>query len=391
MLGYVFSRTAFPGCSLGHDLHKEMDRNLYKALEAEEKNLSGRGIGAKCFSEKLIDSRFLKKDEVVESGRTLTMEAHLVDIGDPEANHKPLTNLNISGIDKKLDEVADIQGQNGSYTVVSLSSDNKKNTLDSRLPQKHSVAIPSSAKVSKKTEFGSSGAPQTRPNTRHMPLKDGAVLNSKFLKSAENVEKGSKIELSKYLVEVCEPLTFLEEDLQKGHSEQVMGSSGSNIGKSTNCRRLLNDEQLRDASQILSILQKPLPKENADQRKLPVDQAHSSPSSDHSLLDVQSLTKELSVPWTNFVRESVGDKHDYDSSGGAAETSTSGSPFVDFEASQEVHTSSIIIAVDTDGEEKLPSDGMSGTGILDCYSMRHETIDQVREFEPSTFPISCDK
>lgn len=40
--------------------------------------------------------------------------------------------------------------------------------------------------------------------------EDGAVLSSKFLKSAENVEKGNKIELSNYLVEVCEPLTVLE-------------------------------------------------------------------------------------------------------------------------------------------------------------------------------------
>lgn len=64
-------------------------------------------------SEKLIDSRFLKKDEVVECGGTLTMETHLVDIGDPEANHKPLTNLNISRIDKKLNEVAGMQEHNG--------------------------------------------------------------------------------------------------------------------------------------------------------------------------------------------------------------------------------------------------------------------------------------
>lgn len=115
------------------------------------------------------------------------------------------------------------------------------------------------------------------------------------------------------------------------------------------------------ASQILSILQKPLQKENVDQRKLPVDQAHSSPSSDHGLLDVQSLTKELSVPGTNFMSETVGGKHDHGSAGGAAQTSTSGSPFVDFEASQEVHTSSIIIAVDTDSEEKLPSDFCSSS------------------------------
>ncbi|XP_017701605.2 uncharacterized protein LOC103721443 isoform X1 [Phoenix dactylifera] len=429
--------------------HMKQKRKVYQDGVLEQ-SASGNKVMLYDDSEKLIDSRFFKKGEVVECGRTLTMEAHLVDIGDPEANHKPLTNLNISRTDKKLNEMAGLQGQNENRKSMLQSKrpnkvlnaincsirDNKKNTSDGRPPQKHSVAVPRSITVSTKTEFGSSGAPQTRPNTTHTPLKewnvlyttqitqkakryhdgilrlalcgshnnqiflldeDGAVLSSKFLRSAENVEKGNKIGLSNYLVEVCEPLTSLEEglhqvpsvqvacsscsndskfttntenlsgmmlpteDLQKGHSEQVIGSSGSNIGKSTSCGRLLNDEPLRDACQILSILQKPLPKENVDQRKLPVDQAHSSPSSDCTLLDVQSHTKELSVPGMNFLRETVGDKHDYDSAGGAAQTSTSGSPFVDFEASQEVHTSSIIIAADIDSEEKLPSDGCSST------------------------------
>ncbi|KAG1346431.1 hypothetical protein COCNU_06G002600 [Cocos nucifera] len=48
-------------------------------------------------SDKLIDRRFVKKDEVVECCGMLTMETHLVDVGDPEADHGHLTKLDVSG------------------------------------------------------------------------------------------------------------------------------------------------------------------------------------------------------------------------------------------------------------------------------------------------------
>lgn len=48
-------------------------------------------------NKKLLDSRFLKKDEVIKSGETLTFDAHLVDVGEPEGNHEPLMELNVQG------------------------------------------------------------------------------------------------------------------------------------------------------------------------------------------------------------------------------------------------------------------------------------------------------
>ena len=43
----------------------------------------------------LLNSRFLKKDEVIKSGETLTFDAHLVDVGEPEGNHEPVMGLNV--------------------------------------------------------------------------------------------------------------------------------------------------------------------------------------------------------------------------------------------------------------------------------------------------------
>lgn len=66
-------------------------------------------------SEKLIDSRFLKKDEVVESGVTLTFEAHLVDIGNLERENHPSANQNASKGDLKLSGKAPAMQQKGRF------------------------------------------------------------------------------------------------------------------------------------------------------------------------------------------------------------------------------------------------------------------------------------
>ncbi|KAK8681494.1 hypothetical protein V6N13_053896 [Hibiscus sabdariffa] len=43
-------------------------------------------------SKKQINSRFLKKDEVIQSGESIVFDAHLVNIGEAEGNHPDLTN-----------------------------------------------------------------------------------------------------------------------------------------------------------------------------------------------------------------------------------------------------------------------------------------------------------
>lgn len=53
-------------------------------------------------SKKLLDSRFLKKDEVIGSGESLTFDSYLVDVGEPEGSHKPEIALNVWGSDCKV-------------------------------------------------------------------------------------------------------------------------------------------------------------------------------------------------------------------------------------------------------------------------------------------------
>lgn len=56
--------------------------------------------------ETLLDSRFVKTDDNIRSGETLTFGAYLVDIGDRHREHKPTSNLNLQGMDKKINKKA---------------------------------------------------------------------------------------------------------------------------------------------------------------------------------------------------------------------------------------------------------------------------------------------
>ena len=48
-------------------------------------------------SRKLLDSRFLKKDEVIRSGELVAFDGHLVEVGELDGDHKPLMDLNVQG------------------------------------------------------------------------------------------------------------------------------------------------------------------------------------------------------------------------------------------------------------------------------------------------------
>ena len=54
--------------------------------------------------EKLLYCKVLKKDEVIGPGETLTFDTYLIDIGDPEGDHKPLRDLNSQGKFEKTTE-----------------------------------------------------------------------------------------------------------------------------------------------------------------------------------------------------------------------------------------------------------------------------------------------
>lgn len=58
--------------------------------------------------EKLLECRILKKDEVVNSGETLTFNAYLIDVADPEGDHNSTSDTISQGRHEKNIEAHDL-------------------------------------------------------------------------------------------------------------------------------------------------------------------------------------------------------------------------------------------------------------------------------------------
>lgn len=72
-------------------------------------------------SSKLLDSRLLRKDELIESGATLSFETHIVDIGEPEETHHPLQDMHADGSHGKSKvKVENVQKFKGSFLGTSF-------------------------------------------------------------------------------------------------------------------------------------------------------------------------------------------------------------------------------------------------------------------------------
>ena len=54
--------------------------------------------------ENILDSRFIKKDDVIQSGEAIAFASYLVDINHLEGDHKPAPNVNCQKTEKKSDE-----------------------------------------------------------------------------------------------------------------------------------------------------------------------------------------------------------------------------------------------------------------------------------------------
>lgn len=68
-----------------------------------------------------LNSRFLKKDEVIASGGSIAFDAHLVDIGEQEGDHKPATDLHFK--ENKMNIAGEAGIKQGQGKVVITGKD----------------------------------------------------------------------------------------------------------------------------------------------------------------------------------------------------------------------------------------------------------------------------
>ncbi|CAK9169283.1 unnamed protein product [Ilex paraguariensis] len=102
--------------------------------------------------EKLLESRFVKKEDVIRSGETLEFDAYLVDIGDSHGDHKSIPNLNFQGRDKKVTgKSGNLHGQkfrNNPISVENKNANSGKNKAPSKFKKSEMVKYGASTKLS---------------------------------------------------------------------------------------------------------------------------------------------------------------------------------------------------------------------------------------------------
>ncbi|XP_052210451.1 uncharacterized protein LOC127813490 [Diospyros lotus] len=272
--------------------------------------------------EKLLDSRILKKDEVVQSDETLAFDAYLVDIGDLDGNHKPIPNLNFQGRDQKINEKAGLfHGRKFKTNPVSAEEKKtnpgkkksqsknlspsqkiirefKKNEINKyRAPGNSPVTINTSctewqvlytAQITQKAKRYHDGILRVTPCGSQMKQQatllneDGTNLSCKYLKLSDDVTSGSSFELPNYLVEVGELLKNHEGEASKdAHpGKDVESNFTSPRVDNFRLRRTIPiDKPLRGANEIMSVLRKSMPQHGGvSVKRVSVEQCHVSGS-----------------------------------------------------------------------------------------------------------------
>ncbi|KAI6707019.1 hypothetical protein NL676_009981 [Syzygium grande] len=243
---------------------------------------------------KLLDSMFLSKAEEVSPGEMMEFPGHLVEVGNSEANHESLRDLNACGNSFNSLHKSNMQKQQHNVTTVKSAVKEWQVLYMTQVTQK-----------AKKYHDGFLQLEVCGSLGRQVTLYDASrkVLANKFLRKDEVLGTGKSLVLDSHLVDIGEheveekvPVGLNDREpcraageMRKGHGEvngvkvdqPILGvlwhkhgdktlekvhpardldsNSGISCMISTDCiRKVPETKPLRDAYQILSVLRKPL-------------------------------------------------------------------------------------------------------------------------------------
>ncbi|XP_039172419.1 uncharacterized protein LOC104443888 isoform X1 [Eucalyptus grandis] len=296
---------------------------------------------------KLLDSRFLSKAEEVSPGEMMEFPGHLVEVGNREANHESLRELNLNSSGNSFSSLHKLymQKQQCNVTTVKSAVEAEKNGQVHQNGVKGSILdagksgvtewqVLYTTQVTQKAKKYHDGFLQLEVHGslgRQVTLYDASrkILVNKFLRRDEVLGTGKSLVFDSHLVDIGEHVVKEKGamglndretcraagEMRTGHEEvdgakvdqSILGvpwhkhgdktsgkvhparDSDSNSGisgmKSTDCiRRVSETKPLRDACQILSVLRKPL------------DQVAIAENSYERKASFASLTKELQDP-----------------------------------------------------------------------------------------------
>ncbi|XP_030501106.1 uncharacterized protein LOC115716449 isoform X1 [Cannabis sativa] len=317
-------------------------------VQLEIRGSMGRQLMLLDESKSTLDSKFLKKDEKIESGATISFDAHLVRIGEPQGDHKSFGGSN-SNVER---ETGIMNGQrnygHGGFKTAkeefvksefkSGASHNSQDTTQSSSTEWQVMYTSQLTQKSKKFHDGFLRLANSGSCRKRGMLYDETrnLLNSGFLKRDEVVRTGVSFVFDAYLVEIGQPdennepiaassaqenCCEIVKDIEKMHRQQsslAFNKSALKDKPSGNpCLRKATESDisfsakidskesgstattnpLRNARQILSFLQKP-----RIQNNVPVDNKNTTPTKEPLLANAADMdfpehnkTPELSV------------------------------------------------------------------------------------------------
>ncbi|XP_062027286.1 uncharacterized protein LOC133743382 isoform X1 [Rosa rugosa] len=276
---------------------------------------------------KLLETRFLKKDEVISSGESFAFNAHLVDGGEPEGNEAQV-DLKSQGKDCHVQKSGILHREDDCIIIDDFELKEWEALYTTQITQK-----------SKKYHVGILRLASSGSFRKKVTLlgEDKTILSNKYVSLSEDIKTGSTLELPKYLVEVgipraiaggegttlnkaCikkpsdsrfsissveetklsrgvsrnNPLCDGEENSQnKACSKKALNSSFSisSVEETKPSRGVPTNKLLRDAHQILSFLQNPMAQESVASRQAnstekPVSSTKGSQVSDAIMVDI---------------------------------------------------------------------------------------------------------
>ncbi|KAL5747740.1 hypothetical protein ACOSP7_024757 [Xanthoceras sorbifolium] len=268
--------------------------------------LQGRQIVLFDENRKLLDSRFLRRDEVIKSSESVAFDGHLVEIGELEENCEPLVDLNANGNNSNI--AGKSEAMHGQQTYIKNNKYDGKvfrrsdvsgygapqSSLDPKNSSTNEWQVMYTTQVTQKAKKYHDGFLKlaiTGSFLRQVTLHDDGkrLLNSRFLKKDEIIRSGESISFDAHLVDIGEPQENHHVNLEGNNSNIVQISgitqkqqnglkadksvgkgkpqksvcSSKNAGSTSSIsgetsKSVPKDKPLRDASQILSILQRPM-------------------------------------------------------------------------------------------------------------------------------------
>ncbi|KAL3619514.1 hypothetical protein CASFOL_037084 [Castilleja foliolosa] len=187
--------------------------------------------------DKLLESRFVKKEDVIKSGETLTSGSYLVDIGDLCGGHKPTSTVNNLENKENISEKPDSLHR---YGFQSKSTPVDRKPRFGKTTKGRPINLSPSAKLIRDFKKSEANRCISSPNCmdmtkitttgRQVKLYDTnrRQLDGKFLKKDEIVCSGESLAFEGHLVEIGE----LEGDHKPVIDSTHQGKNCNTVGKS---------------------------------------------------------------------------------------------------------------------------------------------------------------